>query len=482
MLIRGTFLSGGSVFISTLAILLVRKMATNALAQDIVGIYFLLILSSEFLNLCNNFGLSVALPKLVGAAGEQRQEEVIRANLSGQLVVSAGLGMALLLLWCIIPDPLAAYPEVQWLRVYPYLWLVPPLFLVGTLRDNILAILAGLNRYATRATGIILASLVQLVLVFVLVWLWRYELEFLVWSMWAGYAVAFALMYGLLPFGRRPGWDWKTFKEGLSFSLPLYLKSLLNFFFQRFDSFLVVWILGLSSAAIFEVAKSFPKLLSRSLGALQVPFLPNISELIARGEHDTASRLLNQALVLATFFGYVAVLGVVLFQEWLILLLSNADYLEAATVIGLLMAGICLAVQAGFMELTLIALERPALVTVANFVMALVSIIANCLLLPLYGLVGGGVALLLGALCNVLLQSFFVTRHGIVINRWAYAKPQLIMLFCCAVIFVGGGALFWRGVALGLFVVLSFATGVVTILHVQTLVNSLLPIKRDQSK
>ncbi len=461
-MVRGGALSGMAVFVSMAALLAVAKMLTNALPQSQAGLFFLLLLCADFLNLAFSQGLNVSLPKLVAGAAPEARPRMVSANLSGVAVVGGVVAALVVALWLAGPPPAWLPRAGQAADLWPYLWLVAPLFLTGMLRDTAMAAHAGLHAYGRRAAAIVTASAVQVALVFALVWLWGGGLTVMTLCTAGAYALAVAWLLAALPEGRGLRADWGLFRDSVRFSRPLYVNNLLNFAFQRFDTMLVALLLGGAQiVAIYEIAKRFPIILSRALNAALVPFLPNVSSLLADGRRGEAARLLDRTLALTAFLGYLGVLTVVLLQEPLIVLLSNRDYLEGARVVGLLTAAICVAVQTGLLGQTLIALGRPVYVTLSNVLTAVISVAANCLLIPLLGVTGAGVAALLAALAGGALHIVFLRRQAMPLNLLACAKPQLIMAAACGCIVLPGGALPARLGAWVLFLALSLLFGVV---------------------
>lgn len=479
LLARGSFLSGLSVGLSMVALLAVGKMVTTSLPQETVGLFMLILLAADFLNLFSNFGLYASLPKLVGAAiSHEEADNIIAANLTGQVLVSLAMGILLLVAWRLVPATSAPFSSETWTTLYPYFWLVPPLFVVGALRDTVMAALAGLNRYGLRALGIITASILQVILVATALFILDSGLVALCMAMLASYAAALLLLCLALPVGRRPSRNWRMYAMSVWFSFPLYVNSMLNFFFQRLDTVVVTAMLGVQQMAVYEIAKRFPMLLSRTLNALLVPFLPNISSLLARGRTRDAASLLNRALALTIFFGNVGVLAIILFQEFLIRLLFTTDYLPATEVLGLMLAGICLAVQAGILGHTLIALNKPFMVTVANAGMAVVSLGGSYFLLPYLGLAGAGVAWIGATVFCAGYQTFQVLRLGLRLDWQMYAKAQSFMLFSTLLLYYGNGSSFWRFVALAMYTTLCFTSRIVTMEQLARLANALLPAQR----
>jgi O-antigen/teichoic acid export membrane protein len=474
-ILQGAFFSGGAVFISMVALLAVGKMVTNSFTTAEVGIFMMLLLAADFLNIVNNFGVWVALPKLVAAAKEEARPAIIGSAMSVQALISITLGSIVLAVWWWTPPLSGSLGQADWAAVQPYLWILPPLFLVGTLRDNAMASLAGLNLYGRRAIGIVVASVTQVTLVFVLIWLGDGTLTTLLWAMLASYALALVLLYAALPMGKGLSFDWKTYNTSVKFSRPLYVNSLLNFFFQRFDTVLVFTMLGPPTGGVYEMAKRFPTLLSRTLGALRVPFLPNVSEQISHGDREGAARLVNRALILTAFVGNVGVLFTVMLQEPLIVMLFNADYLAATYVLGLLMGAICLAVQAGLLGETLIALGRPGIVTIANTGLAGITISVSWTLLESMGIQGAGIGWLCGVSFSTVIQFYAVGKNGIRLDLRRFVKIQVAMALAALLIVLGDAGLAYRVGGLLGFVALSFGTGVLSVREIKELFGALSP-------
>jgi O-antigen/teichoic acid export membrane protein len=461
MLLQGAALSGGSVFFSMLTLLVVAKIFTNRLDPSEVAVFALLLLSADFLNLAGTFGLSVSLPKIVGAAPPYRQDALVRANLSAQIVVSLTLGVAIWAAWAWLPRP-ENWPEnPDWRRLIDYAWLLPPLFIAGALRDMAMAALAGLNAYGRRAAGIAAASLAQMILVFVLIGWWRGGIVTLSLATALSYAVGVAWFFASLPAGRGFRLDWRAYASSIRFSIPLYLNNLLTFFYQRFDTVLLLALLDAPSAAIFEMAKRIPMILARVLNALLVPFLPNLAALIAAEDFPRAARLLNRAVALTAFTGYSAALAVIAVQEPLLILLFNADYLPAAPVLGALMAAICITVQTGLMGQSLIALGKPHLITAINTGLAALSVALNLLLIPRFGLMGAGAAAVGAILFGFLCQAACVHRNRLPLDVRACLMPQLAFAAALLPAYWTGSGFLLRCAALITFVLLCLAFRVV---------------------
>ena len=482
VLVQGSVLSGSGIFVSMAAMLVVAKLITNArgLGVSAVGAYGLVLVAADFLNILSSFGLWVALPKLVASAAPERRSAIIGSGLGVQIVVSGAVSCAIYALWWLLPEGFYLFEHAQWARLYPHLWLLPPLFFIGTLRELIMAALVGLNRYALRSAGLVGVAAGQVILVYLLVWRAEGGLASLIVAFLIAHTLTTAGLYAVLPTGRRPVLNWPVYRESIAFSWPLYINQLQGFFYQRLDTVLIAGFLGLDMAGIYEMAKRLPMLLSRVLGALLLPYLPNLSALVAEGDSRRAGSLLNQTAILTAFTGYAAALLIVLLQEPVILLLFNAEYLASLPALGLLLVAICLAVQAGLMGQGLIALGHPKAVAVINAGLVVLSVGANVILLPRYGLAGAGWAALVAVTFSNLLQTAYVSRHGIRVNWGAYWRVQGFMALGFGLSYAGE-TVAWRLLGLAVFTVLCFAGRVITVGQILGIATALLPKRKSRT-
>ena len=480
-LVQGSLLSAASVFISMAALLVTSKLFTNALDQSQVGIFALLLVTSDFIIYASGMGLSSSMPKLVAEANPARRKEIIGSALAGQIPLLLLVGAVVLLAQQVIPVPDTQAETSAWAGVHSCLHFLPLLFIAGGLRDLILAMLAGLDRYAFRAGGIALASLAQVVLVYLFIWRGGGQLKTLTVVMALSYGIALILLWTGLGVHGKPRVRWRDYLKQVRFSFPLYLNQLMTFFNQRFDTMLVSALAGVTSAAIYEMMKKLPVLVNRVMNALLVPYLPHISQLLSVSDHAGAARVLHHAVGLSAFFGYGAVLLLTALQRPLILLLFNADYLADAAILGLLLTAASLALQSGLMAKMLIALGRNVPVPFVNMSTMLLTVGADIILIPYFGMVGAAAAVMAASGAGFFLLAAFTHRAGIPVKLWHCVKPMLFLLLSAAPLYYGSLGIVGRLLAPCLFVMLCLVFSVVTPRQLIAITSSIMPTVRKGS-
>lgn len=474
---RGAVLSAASIFVSMAALLITGKLFTNALDTETVGIFALLLVSADFINIFSGMGLGVSMPKLVAEADPKQRRNIIGSALAWQTFLLALLGLTALLVQQLIMNPEQITQDPGWLGVHRCLHLLPLLFIAGGLRDLIMAMLAGLDRYGYRAAGISIASITQVILVYVAVWRLGGGLTTLVLAMAASYALALILLWAGLGRAGRPRLNMPVYWKNVWFSGPLYVNQLMTFFVQRFDTVLITALLGVASAAVYEMIKRLPVIVNRVMNALLVPYLPHITQLISSGDRKGAATLLNHATGIAAFVGYGAALGLVTVQDYLIVLVFSPDYLAGAPVLGLLLVAASLALQSGIMGQTLIALGRNRVVPLVNAAAMTISVVANFILIPRLGIAGAGCVAVAASGFSLIMQALYTHRAGIRVSPGQFGKPFLALVICAMLYRLLGAGIMGGATATFSFAALCMFMGIVTPVQLLQLIRALMPEK-----
>lgn len=470
-------LSGASVFVSMAAWLAITKLAAKTLPPSEVAVFFLLQAWADALNILCNLGLAVSLPRLIAAAGAEDKHRTAGAALAGTALLAGAVAVLGMLGWVLAANGVAAWAGEETARFAHFAWLVPPLFLVGTVRDTAMAALAGFHRFSHRAASIVIASVLSLIVAGTCVALGSASVAAFSGAVAIGHGVNLVWLFAALPRGARWRLDGAAYVTAVRGSVALYQNNVLTFVYQRVDTLLAQRMLGLHEVALLGTAKYLPTILSRVMGALHVPLLPNLAGMVSAGNLPLAAQVMNRALVLTTALGYTAVLGTLALGGSLLTLIASEDYAAGAKVAGWLMAGMCLAIQAGIFGQGLIALGRPGAVTRANVLLAAVSLGMNLYCLPKFGLIGAGYSALGAILVSLWAQGAQVHRHGLPIGLRPWLTLHGLFLACAAPGLLGWGMV--PGLlATGAYPLLAVLLGAVPPSELQVLLGAARPLPR----
>lgn len=473
-------LSGVSTFVALAAALILLKLATRSLTVPDFGIFVLLQVFADALNLVMTLGLAVALPKLVAAAPEAEREHLAGAALAGVSLVGAAVSMALLAAWMLLSEPLGEQLGDEAAQLLAQAWLVPPLFLVGALRDTAMAALAGLHRYWHRALSIVVASVLSVALAAALVASGHTTVATFTGAIALGHGLNLIWLFLALPAGARWRVDLTGFADTVRASRPLWQNSLLTFVYQRVDTLIVQYLLGLGGAALLGAGKQFGAVLSRAMGAVMVPLLPNLAALVAAGDVALAARVMGRAALLSGVLGYSATLACLALSGPLVRLLTAPEYAEAAPLVAWLMAAACLGVQAGVFGQGLIAMGQAVWVTRVNAATAAFAVAANLVALPAAGVAGAAYTAVVAVALSGAAQAMLARRQGLAVAVRPLLVTHGLFAACFALaqaVSAGGGIL---GLAIAaVFPVLCIATGTLPAGELLTLLRALRPYPED---
>lgn len=410
--IEGAFWSWLSTVANLIALLIVGKLIAIYLPKEQVAIYSLLLVWSDGLSLIFGYGLQVSIPKIIGGSPEVQKHNTSKSLLIFIALNSALVATGLFLLWLFShygDGKLTLY--LQSSIIFPYFYLVPILFLSAIFRDILLANLSGFQIFGKRALGVALASFLQVIMSLVVLMLMGGGVIALGIAYALSYFLTSLFLFYSLPKDPTAKFDLSLTLSAIKFSWILWVNSILNYLVQRFDTILFLYLTGNpAQVAIYEMAKRLCQIVSRMLNSLLLPYLPKISELLAEGKKKEATDFYTQAQLSIGFLSILGLFSLPVIQKYLIILLFSSEYLEITNVLSPLIAGTVIAVLTGISGQTLIASNRPYLVTLTNIGTVIISIGMNFILIPKFGLPGAGWSALISFLFSYIAQTLWVRR------------------------------------------------------------------------
>jgi O-antigen/teichoic acid export membrane protein len=193
-------------------------------------------------------------------------------------------------------------------------------------------------------------------------------------------------------------------------SLPLAPISFFSFLMIFADALMVGYFLGNEKVALYNVAAKVSYISLFFLGALDATIYPR---LLALYNHQP-ERLRNffwQATALGLAV-YSIVPGVMYALSDLILIVFKPEYLAAKQALALLLLAQLLRAASLTFSFMFIASEKVRYLNIALTVAMIVNLLANIILIPMYGIEGAATATLLanGVLVAIVISLFFIKK------------------------------------------------------------------------
>jgi len=217
-------------------------------------------------------------------------------------------------------------------------------------------------------------------------------------------AVFFAVR--ILPSLRGPSVP--MYRSVLAFSLPLVAVQGMGMLNNQLDIYMLGYFLTSARVGIYNIALQLGNLLTAVIATVAFLLPPVLTRLHEEGKQkemlDTYQGLTKWMVIIA-----IPIFTVLFFAPKLVIgTLFGQSYEEGYTVLRILLAGKLFGIFAGLNTGALIALGKNRIVSYLVFVQVVVNFSANYLLIPVYGIEGGAIALTVSMIVGDLLGSILL--------------------------------------------------------------------------
>lgn len=186
-------------------------------------------------------------------------------------------------------------------------------------------------------------------------------------------------------------------------------------------------MLGPKEAGLYQPAALLSAFVSLGHNIINQPLGPRIAQLNAENRREVLQRTLDRAFLAGLGFGLPVAL-VFMFAGGVVLRLFGADFESAATALALLAGGQLLSVSLGPSAITLMMLGRQKLLSTLMAVAALLNLLFNALLIPLWGIEGAALAALLTvafwATASAYMAAATLGLRSSFLTGWLVRKPE----------------------------------------------------------
>jgi O-antigen/teichoic acid export membrane protein len=422
-----TYTSAGTA-LNIIFLLLETMVAVRVLDTESYGIYALLVIGVNFLVMLTDFGLTTSVTQLIAGSNPPRQATLASSAIVFRFaVVVVVSGITLLV-------PAAIFLLDPSLALLNYVIYIPVMLIMVGLDESLFGILQGYKAFQHMAIANGLRTILRLGLSVVFLLIFQLGIKGLIYSWIISFGVAVIYQVLVLPHPRRFSPNWHVLGEMLRFGFPLQLNRFLWFVSGRADILLLGAFMGPSAVALFEVAGRIPSALVRLTQSYSAVYFPTMTELLSKGETNRAHQLLNRSLVLVSFFMALAALISVIFGQEIIRMLFSAKYEASSMVFSLLMIGLQMNVLVTLMGYTLTSAGYPGRSLAANAIRETLIVVADLILIPLWGLIGPAFGKLAAYYMANPLSIWMLRRSRIRVVAAPYIK-QTALLWLGAILF-----------------------------------------------
>jgi O-antigen/teichoic acid export membrane protein len=387
-----------------LSILLTRGLGTEGL-----GTYALALLLPNTMVLLLEFGITYANVYYIGR-GDVNAREVMRANLwIWGFVTLVGLVAA---------GAIVYFKGAQWFPGIPTAMMIVAIF---SFPPNLLqfycrSILQGYQDFRRYNYLTVIVSLTTLVLSAVLILVFHLGVGAALVAFLIGQLLSLLFtVIALAPYLRRTPKDkvrehWWTYgRHAVSYGWKQHLGAVVAFVNYRVDLFFVNLMLGPATAGVYYIAIQLGESMWMISKVVSTVLLPRLAEL--HGEEQTRLELTPLITRLVFCFTAAAALVVALLSP-LIVRLWGPEATMAANALVWLLPGIVMGAATRIVAYDFSARGKPIYNSYLSIVVMVINVIANLILIPRLGMIGGAISTTIAYTFNSIATAVLYRRFS----------------------------------------------------------------------
>ena len=223
------------------------------------------------------------------------------------------------------------------------------------------------------------------------------------------------------------GLNKKFWKYALSFNIPLIPYYLSQVIFNQSDQLMISHLSGTDKAAMYGVAFNLATLLNFVLNAINNSYVPWFYGKIKEGKPQENKSVATGISLLMAFM----LMGVISLAPEIILIMAGEAYAEAAWVVPPVAMSILLLFYSQLFINVEFYYEEKNLLVWGSIGAAVLNVVLNALLIPVFGFVAAGyttlISYLVFAVANYYTMKIAVKKQGGTMD--AFSLPALTLLF-----------------------------------------------------
>ena len=208
------------------------------------------------------------------------------------------------------------------------------------------------------------------------------------------------------------GFDRKTFKTILGYSIWIFLGIIVDKVNWSADNFILGSVSGTIAVSIYSIAATLNQLFISLSTAISGVMLPKISKLIAK--NALKSELTNEMIKVGRLQNYVIFLmcsGLVLFGKQFIIIWAGKQFVESYYVALLLIIPVCIPLIQNLGLSIMQAMNMFRFKSISTLIMSIVNIIISIFFAKKWGAVGASLGTCISLIiCNIIIINIYYYR------------------------------------------------------------------------
>ncbi|MDE4907368.1 flippase [Methanogenium marinum] len=200
-------------------------------------------------------------------------------------------------------------------------------------------------------------------------------------------------------------------KNLFTFSFWIFLSGSGAIVFSYADTILIGYFLSTADVGIYQIAFQLTAAATFTTMALRTTLYPKISRWHAEGSLSCISHSLERAITYSLLLAVPVAVGGWILGDRLLYFFYGAGFAEGADVLGILLLVQIVNAFMFLLTMTLNAIDRPKESFYATGTAAVVNILLNLALIPIFGIKGAAIATLATMIVNAIIAHHYLSQQ-----------------------------------------------------------------------
>jgi O-antigen/teichoic acid export membrane protein len=223
-------------------------------------------------------------------------------------------------------------------------------------------------------------------------------------------------------------WRKVYFIQSLKYGLPIVPHAMGGFLFMYSDRVVMEKFLPLSAIGIYSIADRFSMLLKNLVNSINNALSPNFTKIAVDNENKAVQiwkKLITKWAVLIS----LVYLALALFLEEVIIILLPAKYHTAYLIVPILLGAYIFRGLYCFASAPLFFRKQTKFIPLITLTAGLFNVVANILLIPIFGLYGAALTTLLSFMVTFVFAEYFSRKCFTMQYEWSKLIQIFLVMF-----------------------------------------------------
>ena len=199
--------------------------------------------------------------------------------------------------------------------------------------------------------------------------------------------------------------SFSTIKPYFPFALPLLPVALGHILINVGDRYVIGYFLGSGSVGIYSASYSIGLLLSFFFAPIPIVLFPTISNLFENNKIEEIKKHLQYSLKFFLMLAIPSFFGLLILSKSILVTLTTQEFLQGYMIVPVIALSIMVYNISDLNNQIITLFKKTKVSAVINIIAALLNIIMNVVLIPIYGIMGAAVSTLITFVFHLIATS-----------------------------------------------------------------------------